>query len=120
MTSLRAKVLGASAVWGCCLPKLVVEKSDLLFYQWSLEVELSLTPKQGSELVLSEMLLLWNKVEEVTRSDCLFQVGVKADLLLAWPAVPNYLLSMAFRFVWNHACTKYKMLSNAKLYWLDF
>lgn len=71
----------------------MVEKSDLLFYQWSLEIELMLTSKQGSKFVVNEMLLLWHEVKELTCSDCLFQVGVKADLLLASTTVPSYLMS---------------------------
>lgn len=32
-------------------------------------------------------------MEEVASSDCVFQVGMKSDLLLEWPTVPSYLMS---------------------------
>lgn len=43
--------------------------SDLLFYQWSLEIELMLTPKQDSKFVMSEMHTCTFTVEWDGRGD---------------------------------------------------
>lgn len=70
----RAKVLlekDVQAGLGLLLPGASVfsNLSDLLFYQWSLEIELMLTPKQDSKFVMSEMHTCTFTVEWDGRGD---------------------------------------------------